>query len=578
MTGVPGSSGAAPPVGEVVSVNVGAPRTVTWRGRDIRTGIFKRPTTGAVTVRRHNLDGDAQADPVHHGGALKAVYAYPREHYPYWRGQLGGTPPAPGAFGENLTVAGLLEDEVCVGDLISAGSALLRVTEPRYPCFKLGIRLGDDTVPDRFVHANRPGFYLAVEEEGELRAGDRARVVLPHPGRLTVGEVMRLRALSGPEDVVPLRAALGVDALTDEWRGHLEDRLDALEARRAAPAWPGARRFGVTARRSEAAGVTGLTLTPLDAGPLAGYHPGQFVAVEQPGREGSRPLVRCYSLCEPPDGRGLRIAVKRIEPARRDGGVSAWLHDRIGEGDEVLLRAPAGAFTADPRGDRPLVLIAGGIGVTPIHAIAAAVADGRLDRDAHVFLAARRAGEDPLARSLLALAAGSDRLQVRVVYSQEAAEPGGPSGRLTAELVLDTVGTTDVDVLLCGPEGMVRDLPAALRAAGVRAGRIGLEAFGPAAAQALGTAVAVPPGGLAVTFAASGRTARWEHAGDTLLDVAEAGGVDLPFSCRSGSCGSCAVAVRSGEVAYVRAPAAQVRAGECLACVAVPRTALELEA
>lgn len=557
----------------VVSVNVGEPRIVHWRGREVRTGIFKRPVAGPVAVRRENLRGDGQADLVFHGGALKAVYAYPSEHYAFWREQLGRLPDGWGVFGENLTIAGLLEDEVCVGDVLGAGSAVLRVTEPRYPCFKLGLRLGNDTMVDRFVHADRPGFYLAVEQEGELHAGDAAAVVAQHPARLSVTELMRLRALSGPQDVEALRAAVTVDALTEEWREHLERRLYALTSRRGAPTWPGTRRFRVDARRLEAAGVLSFTLAPADGGPLAGYRPGQFVAVERRTGRDVRPLTRCYSLCDAPGGDRLRIAVKRLEPAAKDGGVSAWLHDEVRDGDELCLRAPAGAFVADPHATRPLVLIAGGIGVTPVHAIAHAVATGHLDRQTHVLYAARRPGEDPFADSLRALAADSDRLTAQILYSRQEDAPV----RLTAELVVETVGGTDVDVLLCGPEAMVRQLPADLCRAGVPAERIGLEAFGPAAAHALGRPVAVPPGGLPVTFTCSGRTARWQHADDTLLDLAEASGVELAFSCRSGSCGSCAVPVRSGQVAYVRPPAAPVDDGQCLACVAVPQTPLELE-
>jgi ferredoxin-NADP reductase/MOSC domain-containing protein YiiM len=568
--------------GEVVSVNVGRPRAVRWRGREVCTGIFKRPVRGRVGVGPCNLEGDGQADLVNHGGELKAVYAYPREHYPFWRSQLGALPGGWGVFGENLTVAGLLEDEVCVGDLIAVGSARLRVTEPRYPCFKLGIRLGRDDIVDRFVHANRPGFYLAVEREGALRAGEAIGVVEPHPDRLSVAELMRLRALSGPEDADALRAALEVDALTGEWRGHLARRLEALACARPAPAWPGLRRFRVTARRPQAAGVEAFTLEPTDGGPLAGYRPGQFVAVELPAPAGPA-AVRCYSLCDAPGARALRIAVKRLAPAPDgDGGVSARLHDQLEEGHELWLRAPAGAFVADPRTPRPLVLVAGGIGVTPVHAITAAVAAGQLERDTFVFYAARRPGEDPFAGSLRALASASERIELRLVYSRHRPDPDDPvargPARVDAEMVIDATGTAEVDVLVCGPEGMVCELPAALRAAGVAAERIGVEAFGPAAARALAAPVAVPPGGLAVRFARSRHTARWRRADQTLLELAEASGVPLGFSCRSGSCGSCAVSVRGGEVAYLRPPAATVPEGECLTCIAVPQTDLELEA
>jgi MOSC domain-containing protein YiiM len=280
------------------------------RGAD---GDLKRPIAGPAAVGRENLRGDGQADLVFHGGALKAVYAYPSEHHAFWHDRLGRLPAGWGVFGENLTIAGLLEDDVCVGDVLGVGSSLLRVTEPRYPCFKLGLRLGDDTVADRFVRADRPGFHLAVEQEGEIRARDAAAVIAQHPARLSVTELMRLRALGGPEDVEALRAA-----------------LTSMPSR---------------------------TSSPSPAAPV-----------------------------------------------------------------------------------------------------------------------------DPFAGSLRALAADSDRLAVRILYSRQE----DPPVRVTADFVVETVGGTDVDVPPGGPEAMVRELLAALRDAGVAAERIGVEAFGPAAAHALG--------------------------------------------------------------------------------------------
>jgi len=145
--------------GRVVAVHTGPPRTISWRGREVTTGIFKEEVAGRVCATGTNLCGDGQADLVNHGGTNKAVNAYPREHYSYWRSQLGAMPEGTGVFGENLTVCRIDEKHVHVGDLLQIGTVLLRVTEPRYPCFKLGIRLGDDSIVDRFVHANRASFY-----------------------------------------------------------------------------------------------------------------------------------------------------------------------------------------------------------------------------------------------------------------------------------------------------------------------------------------------------------------------------------------------------------------------------------
>ena len=175
----------------VVSVNVGVPRGVPWRGRTVQTAIFKEPVAGRVAVRGDNLAGDRQGDLRVHGGPSKAVYAYPAEHYPAWEAELG-TPLQWAAFGENLTVAGLpLEDDIHIGDRLAVGSALLAVTQPRLPCFKLGIRFGRRDVIARMLASGRTGFYLAIVEEGDVAAGDEIAIVERHPAAVPVSAITR---------------------------------------------------------------------------------------------------------------------------------------------------------------------------------------------------------------------------------------------------------------------------------------------------------------------------------------------------------------------------------------------------
>ena len=210
--------------GRVVSVNVGEPREVAWRGRPVLTAIFKQPVEGAVPLRRLNLYGDRQADLSVHGGADKAVYAYPVEHYAYWASELGRKLEW-GSFGENLTVDGLPpEAEIAVGDRIRVGSAELVVVQPRLPCFKLGIRFGDPHMVKRFLQAERTGYYLRVVHEGEVSAGDDALVVRRHPAAVPVSEITRLYARDR-DDADGLRRILTVDALPDDWRPYFEQML-----------------------------------------------------------------------------------------------------------------------------------------------------------------------------------------------------------------------------------------------------------------------------------------------------------------------------------------------------------------
>ena len=176
----------------IVSVNVGLPREVAWKGITVRTAIFKEPVAGTVAIRELNLAGDQQADLTVHGGTEKAVYAYPAGHYKYWREQLSDVSLRWGAFGENLTTAGLREDTLCIGDLLKIGSAVLRVTQPRMPCYKLQLRFNRDDMIKRFLVSGRSGFYLSVIEPGDFGAGSRVEILDRDPDSVTITDILRL--------------------------------------------------------------------------------------------------------------------------------------------------------------------------------------------------------------------------------------------------------------------------------------------------------------------------------------------------------------------------------------------------
>jgi MOSC domain-containing protein YiiM len=211
---------------KILSVNVGLPRPVSWRGRRIMTGIYKDPVEGRVRVRRTNLDGDRQADLSVHGGPDKAVYVYPSEHYPFWRRELELEDLPWGSFGENLTTEGWWEDEVHIGDRFRIGTAEFAVTQPRMPCFKLAIKFNRDDVVETFLESGRLGFYLAVTQEGELGAGDAMERVHEDENGVTVVDVVRLYTdRHGESDPDLLKRAVAVEALSEGWREHFRKRL-----------------------------------------------------------------------------------------------------------------------------------------------------------------------------------------------------------------------------------------------------------------------------------------------------------------------------------------------------------------
>ena len=213
----------------VVSVNVGLPRDVIWKGKTVTTGIFKEPVEGRVPLRTLNLDGDRQADLNVHGGVHKAVYAYPAEHYEFWRRELAGLESPWGLFGENLTVEGLFEDELNIGDRLRIGSAELTVTQPRLPCYKLAVKFGRDDIIKRFLDSGRTGFYFAVQREGEVGAGDSIETISTDAGGLKVADLTRLY-LEGKDDAEGLERALTVDALPESWKLYFEHQLEKLRA------------------------------------------------------------------------------------------------------------------------------------------------------------------------------------------------------------------------------------------------------------------------------------------------------------------------------------------------------------
>lgn len=210
---------------KLISINVGLPREVPWQGKTISTGIFKSPVEGPIPLRTLNFDGDGQADLSVHGGPYKAAYVYPAEHYQFWRGELPDMELNWGHFGENLTTQGLLEEDVLIGDTFRVGSAVVSVTEPRMPCFKLGIRFGRADMVKRFLASRRTGFYLSVLEEGIVRAGDTFKAIERRAHGITIADITRLYAFD-KDDWETMRRAAELDYLSESWRAYFKEKLE----------------------------------------------------------------------------------------------------------------------------------------------------------------------------------------------------------------------------------------------------------------------------------------------------------------------------------------------------------------
>jgi MOSC domain-containing protein YiiM len=210
---------------KILSLNVGLPREVTWQGKVVTTGIFKEPVKGPVMLRRLNLDRDGQADLTVHGGVSKAIYAYPSEHYGYWRKELPGVDLPWGMFGENFTTEGLLEQDAYIGNRFRIGEAEVMVTEPRMPCYKLGIKFGRADIIKRFLASRRSGFYFAVVQEGMVTVGDSIELIRRDQQDISVADIARLYAFD-KDDLKTMRRAIALEALPENWKGYFQHQLE----------------------------------------------------------------------------------------------------------------------------------------------------------------------------------------------------------------------------------------------------------------------------------------------------------------------------------------------------------------
>jgi ferredoxin-NADP reductase/MOSC domain-containing protein YiiM len=578
------------PAGAVVSVNVGLPRDVAWNGRIVRTAIFKSPVEGRVWAGRLNIAGDRQADLQGHGGEQRAIMVYQMDSYRFWSKELDRSDFVMGQFGENLTVEGLADHEVCIGDRFRIGGALVEVSQPRVTCYRVGIRLDNPQMAALLVAHKRPGFYLRVLEEGEIGAGDMIEKVAGGPEGISVAEMDAL-LYTADHPRPTLERALKIPALSPGWRQSMTDLLAAAVSGRAGNAgltaagpplaWTGLRSLQVAGARLESADVRSFTLVDPDGSALPDAAPGQHIAVRVAPCDGP-PVTRNYSLCGPP-GRGqYRIAVKR-EP---QGVASGFLHDHVQPGDRLSVSAPRGTFIL-PSAASPVVLVSAGVGVTPMLGMLYAAVAGAPMRPIWWLHAARDKAHHSFAEEIRALKA-QHRFEARILFSRPG--PGDREGHdydLVGRLNPMALGRLclpqEADFYLCGPSAFMAGVNDALRADGIDARRIHREEFGPepvppGTSRKAPHAPAGPTGeGPRVSFLRSGITAACDARFNSLLELAEACDVAVRWSCRAGVCHSCESGLVAGAVAYAPDPIDTPPPGSVLLCCARPTGDIELD-
>jgi ferredoxin-NADP reductase/MOSC domain-containing protein YiiM len=569
----------------LLSVNVGLPKDVPWHGKTVHTGVWKRQVDGPRMVRRLNIDGDGQGDLNGHGGEQRAVLVYQIDSYRYWQQHFGRDDFTYGMFGENLTVDGLPDDEVCIGDRYRIGEAEFEVTQPRVTCYRVGMRLGEPELPSLLVSHHRPGFYMRVITEGHIQGGDATIKTRTGPGALSVADTDALLYLPG-RDRAKLRTALEIPALSPGWQGSFRDLLADGQGQgvgtspAAKPTWPAFRQLRVTKVVPESDNVFSIYLAAPDGAALPTARPGQYLTLRVSGAA-DPPPVRSYSMSWTAGAGTYRISVKR----ESHGTVSSYLNRSLQPGAVLDVAAPRGDFIlADGTG--PVLLISAGIGVTPVLSMLYQLAKQKSEREVWWLYGARGPREHPFAAEAHALLASLPRAREHVFYS--AAKPAerdrvhAADGRLTGEALAGLDIPADATAYICGPTSFMADMQGALTTVGLGATAIHTELFGalpsinPGISGQASKPPHQPPGppgtGPRVTFARSGITVPFRDDWGNVLNLADACDVPTRWSCRTGVCHTCTTPLLSGDITYNPDPLEPPADEDVLICCARPGT------
>ena len=548
-------------------------------------------------VRKLDIDGDAQADLEGHGGEQRAVFVYQMDSYHYWEHFFGRSDFTFGQFGENFTVEGLPDNEVCIGDRYRIGSAVFEVTQPRVTCYRVGIRMNESRMPALLVEHHRPGFYFRVLQEGEVGAGDDIVKIADGPERISVAEIDALLYLPGHSSE-QLQRALQIPALSKGWQGSFQAMLQqdlssstaagnpGLANEEQAPAWPGFRPMRVTGIQKESESVTSFVLAPIDGQPLSLCQAGQFVVLRMLVDAGKPPVLRSYSLSDLPAADHFRISVKR----ELNGIGSSFLCVHTQQGNVLEVSAPHGSFTLRP-GQNPVVLLSAGVGVTPVMSMLHTLVAQSSQNEIWWIYGARNRADHPFREESRSLLKQLSRGREYIVYSRPAATDQvgtdfDAPGHIDAAL-LERIGVSQgSDFYLCGPSSFLESMHDGLQNWGVPAGNVHTEIFGSLEAITPGMAQVVhtphlpqgPPGsGPPVSFARSGIAAAWDPKFGSLLEFAEACDVPVRWSCRTGVCHTCMTGLIDGSVVYNPEPLEMPALGNVLMCCSRPNAAVTLD-
>jgi ferredoxin-NADP reductase/MOSC domain-containing protein YiiM/ferredoxin len=581
----------------LLSVNVGLPRDIEWKGRTVHTGIWKEPLKRRCRAARLNLDGDGQGDLGGHGGEHRAVFVYQTESARFWKEQLKWLDVVYGQFGENFTVEGMPDNDVCIGDRYRIGDALFEVTQPRVTCYRVGIRTNEPRMAALLTSSGRPGFYFRVLKEGEVGAGDDIVKVDEAAERMTITEINALLySPHHPRD--RLERALRIDALSLGWKHSFEALLSSAvtgktkgktggnagltPASAANPAAPGFHPLTVVSIVVESVDVISYTLQRADYLPLPMAKPGQYVVLRLQQGDGKPPLYRSYSLSNGPSALEYRISVK-FEEGR---AATTYLRDRVRVGDVIDVSDPRGSFVLLP-GASPVVMLSAGIGATPVLAMLNTLSSQRSTRQVWWLHAARDGQHHPFDAEARQLATALADCRHYICFSKPDAAHDRQgvqyteTGHFSQATLVGAGIPTDAQVYLCGPSRFMNDMKAALTNLGFAKRQVhteffnGLESMNPGIVGDVIRAPHLPENdsaaGPLVSFARSRIDVHWDGAAyPSILELAEACDVPVRWACRTGVCHNCESGLISGSVTYSPEPLDLPANGNLLICCSQP--------
>jgi ferredoxin-NADP reductase/MOSC domain-containing protein YiiM len=531
-------------------------------------------------VKSLGLEGDEQADLAVHGGVDKAIYAYPSTNYPLWHHEFPEHVHiwGPGSLGENLTLSGFDETNVNIGDVFKVGSAVLEVTQPRKPCFKLALRFnGDQRIAPRMIREARTGWYFRVIQEGYLVAGDQVELLARRHEEWSIKRINQ-EAYDRSVTEEKLRAIAALPELSTAWRNQTVSTANSISRNKSASKF---RAFVLSNVFVESRSIRSLIFTPVDGENVPLHEPGQHVQVRLMSTGSNELSIRRYTISSAPNGKNLRISVK-IEDK---GQISSLLH-QLRPGDQIDISRPQGRFVLARESGRPVALISAGVGVTPMISMlhAAVTQDGRYPFVPGIlFLHGARSGaEHAFAEQVRGSLTKHPEAISKIFYSQPTGEDRvkgkfDHDGRMSLRHIGE-FPAAEYDYYICGPASFMNAIISELKSKGVPDSQIRTERFGFGSDES-GASPDVTPDGLRkfktsakVSFDNANKSIIWSPEQGTLLELAEANGIVVSSDCRMGICGACSTRIASGEVTHLALDGPQPDKDEALLCCAIPKT------